>query len=263
MKPSVLFLLVVMIIAALTSCQRVIDIKVKNDVSLPVIEGKITNQSGVQTITISKSIDYDAANVYPAVTGASVTVTNAGKAYVFTETKPGQYTNSAIRGKSGQSYQLSVKIGDNVYTSASTMPDMVVLDSVGLTGITVGTKLVRNVSAFYRDPPNAVNRYRFLMFVNNVQVKAVFAADDYLTNGRYVNTTLYQTDITLNPGDKVDVEMDCIDKAVYDYFFNLSHQGGNSPNDSATPSNPTSNITGGALGYFSAHTVQKKSLVVL
>ncbi|PTR01222.1 uncharacterized protein DUF4249 [Mucilaginibacter yixingensis] len=262
MRSNILFLLVVMA-AVLTSCQRVIDIKVKNDASLPVIEGRITNVTGIQTISISKSIDYDAANVYPPISGATVTVTNAGKVYAFTETKPGQYTNSAIKGKSGQSYALSVKIGDNVYTSTSTMPDMVQLDSIGLTGITVGTKLVRNVSAFYRDPPNAVNRYRFLMFVNNVQVKAVFAADDYLTNGRYVNTTLYQTDITLNPGDKVDVEMDCVDKAVYDYFFNLSHQGGNSPNDSATPSNPTSNITGGALGYFSANTVQKKSLVVL
>lgn len=264
MNRSLLFLFIVLILAATTGCKRVIDIKLNGDVALPVIEGKITNIAGVQTIAITKSVAYDATNVFPAVTGATVTVTNAGRVYTFAETKPGQYTNSTlVRGRPGQTYQLSVKSGNDIYTASSTMPDIVPLDSIGLTGVTIGTKFVRNVSVYYRDPSTATNRYRFIMTVNGVQVKEIFAVDDYLTNGRYVNTTLYQNLVTLVAGDKVEVEMQTIDKPVYDYFYNLAHQGGNSPNDSATPSNPTSNITGGALGYFSAHTVQKKSLVVL
>jgi hypothetical protein len=56
--------------------------------------------------------------------------------------------------------------------------------------------------------------------------------------------------------------MRCIDGPVYDYFFSLNSIQGNGPGGGTTPTNPVSNISGGALGYFSAFTVQKVSAVV-
>jgi len=56
--------------------------------------------------------------------------------------------------------------------------------------------------------------------------------------------------------------MQCVDKKVFTYWYSLSQQGGNGFANSATPSNPTSNISNGALGYFSAHTVQHASVTV-
>jgi hypothetical protein len=54
--------------------------------------------------------------------------------------------------------------------------------------------------------------------------------------------------------------MYCIDSAVYNYFFQLFQSGGaGSFNTSASPANPTSNISNGAYGYFSAHTVTSKN----
>ena len=52
--------------------------------------------------------------------------------------------------------------------------------------------------------------------------------------------------------------MRCIDKNVFRYFTAL--QG--SQNNATTPANPENAITGGALGYFSAHTTQKKKIKV-
>jgi hypothetical protein len=55
--------------------------------------------------------------------------------------------------------------------------------------------------------------------------------------------------------------MRCIDKKVFDYLKQLS---GLDPTNGqpTTPANPTSNISGGSLGYFSAHTVQRKKTIV-
>jgi hypothetical protein len=61
----------------------------------------------------------------------------------------------------------------------------------------------------------------------------------------------------LLPKDSVTIEMHCIDKPVYDYYYSLGNR-----DNSATPANPVSNIVGGALGYFSAHTVRKTTAVV-
>jgi hypothetical protein len=55
--------------------------------------------------------------------------------------------------------------------------------------------------------------------------------------------------------------MRCIDKNVFEYFKQLS--GLDPTNGQPTaPTNPVSNISGGALGYFSAHTTQKKKAIV-
>ena len=63
----------------------------------------------------------------------------------------------------------------------------------------------------------------------------------------------------LEEGDVVTVEMHSVDQSIYDYFFSLEQTIEQS---AATPANPVSNIQGGALGYFSAHTVQTKTTVV-
>lgn len=61
--------------------------------------------------------------------------------------------------------------------------------------------------------------------------------------------------------DTVNVMMMCIDKSVDLYFYSLSQNGGG-PNASATPANPVTNIEGAVLGYFSAHTLQIKKVVI-
>lgn len=53
--------------------------------------------------------------------------------------------------------------------------------------------------------------------------------------------------------------MQCIDEAIYDYLLGLSE---NMNQPSATPTNPVSNISNNALGYFKAQTSSKKTINV-
>ena len=64
-------------------------------------------------------------------------------------------------------------------------------------------------------------------------------------------------DNKLETGDYVAVWLECIDKGVYEYF-RTAGEG----DQSASPSNPTSNISNGVLGYFNACSVRKMSIIV-
>ena len=75
-------------------------------------------------------------------------------------------------------------------------------------------------------------------------------------DGRYVSLDLLENDIDIYPADTVKVEMQCIDKPVYTYWFTLMQQSTEGPGGGVTPANPPSNITPLTLGYFSAHTSQ-------
>jgi hypothetical protein len=57
--------------------------------------------------------------------------------------------------------------------------------------------------------------------------------------------------------------MNCVDRNIYNYFFTLANvTSNNSGFENATPANPVTNLTGGALGYFSAHSTQQTRIRV-
>jgi hypothetical protein len=62
--------------------------------------------------------------------------------------------------------------------------------------------------------------------------------------------------------DFVSVEMQCISSPTYLYYYSLRQISGAGAGGGTTPSNPPSNIMGGALGLFSAHTVQRKKIQI-
>ncbi|HOY49299.1 MAG TPA: DUF4249 domain-containing protein, partial [Flavobacteriales bacterium] len=57
------------------------------------------------------------------------------------------------------------------------------------------------------------------------------------------------------------VELWGIDKGVYEYYNTLNSILGGAGPSVASPANPTSNITGGAMGYFSAYTISRSWII--
>ena len=107
------------------------------------------------------------------------------------------------------------------------------------------------------DPAGIANFYHFHIYVNGKRDKKVLVEDDEFTDGHIVTRPLF-SDLEINKGDTVSVELQCIDKPVYKYFFSLRQ----TQEASATPANPTSNFTGGCLGYFSAYTTEQKVMII-
>ncbi|WP_158622459.1 DUF4249 domain-containing protein [Pedobacter sp. KBW06] len=250
------------------SCEKVIEVKLDNAESQVVIEGNITDQAGQQLVKITKSVPYTATNTYPPVSGAVVTVTDDnGHSWTFSETTAGRYTFPAMKGETGRIYTLKARINNVVYTASSVMPAPVGIDFLDVKVFNFGGDDQKQAQVHYKDPAGIANQYRFVMKVNGIQSKQVYAENDRLTDGNEVPSVLFFTGNNndqdqLKTGDVVDIEMQSIDKNVFLYWYTLSQQSSNGPAGGATPGNPPSNIDNKALGYFSAHTVSQKQMTV-
>ncbi len=257
-------ILVFIIILMTVSCKKVINLKLGSVSGKLVIEGNITNQEGLQYIKLSKNVPLSSVNTYPPVTGATVTVNDGiGNTYQFKEDTAGTYSANLPGGFSGYKYKMSVSTGGLTYTATSEMPAFVGLDSVTSRNSDFSSgKNQREITVHFADPPGVPNQYNFLMYVNGIQVKGIFAFNDQFSDGRYVDLDLIENDIDIYPNDKVTIEMQCVDKPIYTYWFTLEQMEPNGPGGGVTPTNPPTNITPVTLGYFSAHTVQYQIITV-
>jgi hypothetical protein len=258
---------ILLALLTLVSCEKVVDIDLNTSDKKYVIEGYITDLSGTAKVLISQTKNFDESNDFAGVGGAIVTVTeNGGPTTNFRENLPGEYIAASMRGTSGKQYTLSVSVGGKTFTANSTMPQKVNLDSIYVTDELIFTETKKIVNAVVQDPPGLGNNYRFVQYVNNNKDRQVMIRnDDYSDARKIVNQLFYfaeDDDSTRNirSGDNIKIEMLCIDPVIYKYWYSLdrSSTGGSGQ---ATPSNPVSNIQGGALGYFSAHTIQSKSMI--
>jgi hypothetical protein len=250
-----------------SSCEKVIEVDIKESASQVVIEGNITNEEGAQFIRLSRSVSYTEPNTYPAITGAVITVSNNRNEVVnlFKEVSPGVYA-AVMRGAPGVTYTMNASFNGEQFTANSTMPQPVPLDSLSISKISFGGEDRKVIAVHYTDPKYVANQYRFITKINGTQTRRVYASNDRLTDGNEVKDLLYYSsdddNEEINKDDKIEVEMQCIDEAIYKYWITLADQGRNGPGGGTTPGNPPTNISNNALGYFSAHTVSRLSTVI-
>lgn len=254
-----LFALVILLLPGLVSCEKVIQLDFKGSASCIVIQGNIYDLPGPYVIKISSSVNVDASSVYPPVTGAKVVVSdNFGQSETLTETTSGTYITSKLKGIPGRTYSLSVKSGTESYQASSTMPYAVNMDSIYFASSLFRGDKVTTVR--FSDPPYTNDYYRLVYFINKVQQKEFYVFNDELFQGTTIRYSLLprNSDIQLENGDFVTVWLESVDHGIYEYFRTAGSEDG----ESASPSNPVSNINNGALGYFNACSVRKISSTV-
>lgn len=266
MLKSMFYITAILLAVLVTSsCEKIIQVDLGDAPNQFVIEGVITDQEEAQLVKLSRSVPFSETNSFPAVQGATVKVSDdTGNNWIFTETQTGNYTNT-FKGVPGRTYFLTVETDGKSYTATSKMPAAVALDSVSVREITFGGKVTRQIQAHYKDPELQSNFYRFLLFINGKQSKSVYADNDRFTDGNFVKTLLFHDDDNqekIEPGATASVQMQCIDPNIFTYWYTLAQQSMNGPGGGTAPGNPPSNISNGALGYFSAQTQDIKSLKV-
>ena len=223
----------------------------------------MSNNTGTQTVLLSKSNNFSDNNTFPKVSGALVIISdNNGNIDTLQETVAGTYATSQIAGHPGVTYSLYVSVEGNKYTAQSIMPIPVKLDTLIAVEQTFFGKKGYYPQVIFQDPANVANYYRFETELNGKRTKGYTLLDDKFSNGNVANRVLgVDTGNDPDPavGDTYEVTMTCMDQAVFKYFYSLAQsQTGNS----GAPDNPVTNISGGALGYFSAQTDQIKSVTI-
>lgn len=249
----------------LCGCEKVVNLKYKSNQSRIVIEGNITNEAGPCTVRVSRSVKLAETGSYPTVDDATVTISdNAGNSATLTAMGNGEYSTTTLTGMPGRTYTLTVLADNATYTAQSTLPLPVPFDSVKVETVAFAGEPEYNLIPVFTDPAAAGNNYRFLLRVNGRIHNQQFVQNDDMRNGM-VNTFRLEINgdnMELKKNDTVEVAMQCIDAGVGMYYKTLALIADSGPGGGTTPNNPPSNISNGALGVFSAHTVQVQQRVI-
>ena len=267
-------------VITLSSCEKVIDIDLNESDNKLVIEGKINNL-GECSVKLSQVKNYDQDNEFPGVGDAIVVIyDDLGNLDTLEYDMEGRYYSEEIIGTPGVTYSLNIFWNNKTFTSVCKMPELVQIDSLSLRRevFFVDTTLITIVH--FNDPGNVNNYYRYLYSVNDLSINNYFVESDKFYNGLKVETRIPIFELNPNGGagggpggpgnpgpgpvvpDTIKVEMWGIDKSMELYYRTLSASIDAASGQQAAPANPESNITGNALGYFSAYSISKASIII-
>ncbi|HEY4285807.1 MAG TPA: DUF4249 domain-containing protein [Puia sp.] len=261
------YTLLFVVIVLTASCRKVISLDLHNAAKRLVVEADVSNQAGGCQVLLSQTANFDADNDFPPVNGASVRISdNAGNTTTLTEASPGTYVAPSLVAQTGVTYHLLVVSNGDTVSAVSTVPEPVNFDNLYISEEQIFGSTYKLANVIYTDPADIGHYYQFVQWINGVKVKQIYTADNQLTAGRNQDVELYLDPNTkdkdkIKTGDTVTVEMQCLDEAAHAYWFS-AEQSATGDNQNAVPSNPVSNLVGNALGYFSAHTSQTRTVQV-
>jgi hypothetical protein len=115
-----------------------------------------------------------------------------------------------------------------------------------------------DLHCFFSDPFDK-NYYRIRVFKNDsINTENYRLYDDQYTNG--LKTDLIVSHATL--GNTYRIELWSLDKQTYLYYNTLRDLMYSNPIFGSTPSNPVSNLSNGALGYFGSYSVASRQITI-
>ena len=292
LKFAVLLLFITQI---LSSCTKVIDVDIKDQEANFVVEGFVTLGDLTHRVSITKTLNLDDASNFPTVDNASIYLTDdLGNGQNMVLVAPGVYEVNnypvsegrtytiqiSVDGKvfvaagkmpvnvqqrrlfhplrfesEGRTYTIQISVDGKVFVAAGKMPVNVPLEIVETFPFSFGPEPINALVPIRFDPAGIENYYQFNLIVKGKNIPGNFIQSDQYNDGNINQEPIFATEI--KAGDTVDVVMFGIDKSIYNYFFTLEQniQG-------ATPANPTSNFSGGCLGYFSVRTKSAKQIII-
>ncbi|MDD4972409.1 MAG: DUF4249 domain-containing protein [Paludibacter sp.] len=257
-KNRTLLMILILSTGLLISCKKVIQLDLSSEVPQLVIQGNIYDEPGPYVVNISRTVNFDTPNVFPAVTNAVVTISdNAGVTEDLSQATDGNYVTSAMKGVVGHTYTLTVKVDGKTYTASSKMPPPVDIDTIYFKKSLFGGG--RLITLDFRNQGGKENFYQIIHLLNGKQIPgfSVFSNNTVQTEKISYSFMTTNSSPQLVAGDKIDVWLECIDKGVFDYFRTANMDRGRS----ASPANPVTNITNGSLGFFNACSVRKKQFI--
>lgn len=262
LKVSILALMTTISIA----CSEIIIININDSDPQLMLEASM-GEGEYAMVLLTRSVNLYHTGEFPPVTSAVVSISdNDGNSEILAEVHPGIYVSANMQGKAGKTYFLNIESEEKTITSTGKIPTYVPVDAFRVVNSIYpggGPPVLPNqpadfyeVYVTYTDPVEEQNYYRFILSINGKRSANNYVYDDRLTNGNQVENLLVVYNPELKPGDSIMVEVQCINKSVYEYFKSMGGSSGG-PGNASSPANPYTNLQGSILGFFNAHTVER------
>jgi hypothetical protein len=256
-----LFIVILVLISLVSlSCEKIVDIDLNSSDPHIVIEGTLSDSSPWCLVELSQTVNFDETNTFPPISGALITLhDDVGNTELIPEYKPGTYEASTMQGVPGRIYTLTVAIDGKEYIATSIVPSPVNIESLTVFTRHIGRDNSNGINVYFQDKANENNYYRIIVARNGDIQPDIFIYDDRVQDGNLMTASINATENIFRTGELLSVYLQCIDKGVYDYFRTIRLARGGGP-QAASPANPISNFSNGALGYFSAYSVRSRQL---
>jgi len=257
-------LISLLVLAGLTACEKEIDIDLNSTEPKLVIEALLDDSGNGAWVKLTQTVNFSDTLAPPVQFGALVVLvrlTNNTRD-TLQQLPDSAYVLPNYVPVYGEEYAFEITHQGNFYRATARMPQSISLDSLvidpifGTGGLPGTLPQQRNalLYAFYNDPAGERNYYQLQAFQNDTVTANLFLYNDEINSGALqISPVFVQT--TIN--GRIRVELQHINEAVFRYVTNLNTNIGQS---SASPANPISNFSGGALGYFKLYAATSAQL---
>lgn len=261
-RSSQLFMLIILL---LIGCEKVIDVDLNEANPEVVIEANLSNTNNLAEVMLTKTGSYFGDTPIKKIADAEVIIEDEfGSRFILDEVEAGLYRADEILFQEETTYQLFIDVDGEKFESSSKLNSVVLIDSLtyfyddGFAFLDAGYV----VKIYFIDPPEKNNYYRVKISENDTlknETEDLIIFDDRLIDGQSLEVTL--RGVIFEPDDTVVIQLISLDEGAYEYFHTFQELINVNPG-SAAPANPTSNISNGALGYFSAWSADKKTVII-
>jgi len=269
---NLLIFVPLLLIVALSACEKVIDIDLNESEPRLVVEGAITLRNGPYLIKLTTSGDFFTGDGIAPVSDADVSVSSSdGQSETLLGLGDGIYITRDLQAVPYTAYTLKVMYKDEEYTATDTLYDQVNIEELSYSVSELGKggpdgsdyENHYDILCKFKDDTDKRNYYLLQISINGVEItgmrgKYYLLSDEYL-NGEMISYPFLG--IGANVNDTVKISLSAIGPATYDYFRTLNDalsQGGMG----STPYNPISNVSNNALGFFGTFTFDSESIII-
>ncbi|SHE37485.1 protein of unknown function [Mariniphaga anaerophila] len=252
-------------VMCLSGCEKVIDVDLNDANPQIVIEGNLSFDDAALEVKVTKTGSYFGKEAAETVDDVYVFLENeAGKKVDAFPLGQGLYKIEFYPVRRNEEYTLHVETETKNYVAKSKIPAPVAIDSLSYS-YQQEVKFFDGgyrILLYFSDPPDEKNYYRAKVYKNGElqnETSDIIVFDDSGLDGRVIQVTLRGQ--VFEHGDTARVEMFSIDENAWVYFSTFREMANTNPGSPA-PSNPVSNFSNGALGYFSAWSVSEKQIII-
>lgn len=279
-RKSLTYLLLAILIISI-SCEEVVDVDLPASQGFIVVEGWITNQNKLQTLTIRKTTGYADSTAFIPIKNAKVIVkTSNDSTYFYKHKESGSYQSELpFEGKKDVKYQLKITFpnGMKAFSSwekmgvkTSIMDATIEESSVFLSTTDTEPTKIKFPRLIAKDDKNTTDYYQWKSYTNGKKSKVIsepiaLRSDIYFNGATIPNdfsNTIYPEKSTAR------IELIKIPKSAYRFLSAISTQISLPENSSNFPftnvkGNISTNIDSvSVLGYFGTAAISSYSIII-
>jgi hypothetical protein len=249
-----LYLLLLLTILILGSCEENVEVDISNHAEKIIIDGLITDSLGYNYIKLYKVSNYY-SNKNDSISNCIVMLFYNNDSIYFAEPpgKKGFYCNNNFYCKPGIKYHLVIKWKENAYEAYAEM-----LNTVDPFYLNIYPLSMQQIDIQYS---HDTTHFKYLVYINDTLKNTIDWFWVTPLENAFGDGFTLEYPFKLN--DKIKIERQSLTYDTYRYFVELKRyfQIKESPY-SSPPEMPSGNITNGGLGIFRASSISIKSGVI-